>query len=219
MLKFQLDTLDGVDDSVKGLYVETDGKFNLNVEGAPKDLSDNVTRLEKALESERTNSKGLSGQIDAQKLKTAEGSGDIEAMKKQMVEMHQTELAERDATIGSTKAQLRPLTIDNVITSAVSKAGGIADVLKPFIAGKTRLSESGQVEILNDKGEVRFDKSGDNLTIDAYVSSLKEDSTFAGVFKGTSHSGGGTTPSDGGVGASEAKTSLQKIASGLAKMK
>ena len=34
-LKFQLDTLEGVDESVQSMYVEKDGKFVLNIEGLP----------------------------------------------------------------------------------------------------------------------------------------------------------------------------------------
>jgi len=34
-LKYQLDSLDGLDDGVKALYTEVDGKFTLGVEGIP----------------------------------------------------------------------------------------------------------------------------------------------------------------------------------------
>ncbi len=35
-LKYQLDTLDGLDDSVKSLYTEKEGKFVLGIEGLPQ---------------------------------------------------------------------------------------------------------------------------------------------------------------------------------------
>ncbi|NNG62537.1 hypothetical protein HKD51_13290, partial [Pseudomonas fragi] len=35
-LKFQLDTLEGVDETTQGMYVEKDGKFVLNIEGLPQ---------------------------------------------------------------------------------------------------------------------------------------------------------------------------------------
>lgn len=35
-LKYQLDSLDGLDDGVKALYTEVDGKFTLGVEGIPQ---------------------------------------------------------------------------------------------------------------------------------------------------------------------------------------
>jgi len=46
-LKAELDSLDGLDDSLKGLYVEQDGKFRLDAEGV-----DN-SGLKSALEKER----------------------------------------------------------------------------------------------------------------------------------------------------------------------
>jgi hypothetical protein len=36
MLKFQLDTLEGVDEAVRALYTEKDGKFVLGIEGLPQ---------------------------------------------------------------------------------------------------------------------------------------------------------------------------------------
>mgnify|MGYP001092409499 CR=1 FL=1 len=36
MLKFQLDSLDGVDEAVRALYTEKDGKFVLGIEGLPQ---------------------------------------------------------------------------------------------------------------------------------------------------------------------------------------
>lgn len=35
-LKYQLDSLDGLDDGVKALYTEADGKYTLGVEGIPQ---------------------------------------------------------------------------------------------------------------------------------------------------------------------------------------
>ena len=103
-----------------------------------------------------------------------------------------------------------------MITSAVAKEGGITEVLKPYVAGRTRLGESGSVEVLNENGQVMVDKSGNNVSIDSFVSSLKENAAFAGVFKGTTHSGGGSTQSDGSVGSKAEKTTDQKVRDGLA---
>ena len=220
MLKFQLDTLDGVDENIQALYVEKDGKYNLSVDGAPQDMSESVAKLTKALESERGVSKSYKADIDKANMAKAEGSGDVESIKKQMNELHAVEIAGFNDKLASTSAQLRTLTIDNVITSAVAKEGGITEVLKPYVAGRTRLNESGQVEVLSENGkDVMVDKNGDNVSISSFVSSLKENSAFAGVFKGTTHSGGGTTQSDGSVGHKADKTTDQKVRDGLAAMR
>jgi len=59
MLKYTVNSLDDVDSSVQNFYQETDdGKFRLNVEGGPADLSGDVQRLKGALEKEREAHKG-----------------------------------------------------------------------------------------------------------------------------------------------------------------
>ena len=48
-LKLTLDSLDGLDDGVKSLYAEKDGKYRLDVEGI-----EDTSGLKSALEKERT---------------------------------------------------------------------------------------------------------------------------------------------------------------------
>lgn len=217
MLKLQLENLDGLDENLQSLYTEADGKFNLNVEGVPVDKTEDVTKLKSALDAERAISKQFKTENEKAKLAKASNDGDIDSVKKQMSEMHQTEIKGLQDELDSNKAEFRELKIDNVITAAIADGGGIAEVLKPFIANRVRLGENGTVEVLNDNNEVQVDKDGKNVTISSYVSALKEDSKFSGVFKGTTHSGGGTTQSDGGVTANSPKTSQELIKSGLAK--
>lgn len=52
-INFQVDSLDGLDDSVKGLYAEKDGKFQLNVQGLPQ--AEDTTALKNALERQKAN--------------------------------------------------------------------------------------------------------------------------------------------------------------------
>ena len=218
MLKLKLDNLDGLDENLQSLYTEVDGKFNLNVEGVPVDKTEDVTKLKTALDAERAISKQYKTDNEKAKLAKATNEGDVDSIKKQMAEMHQTEIKGLNSTIETNNSELRKLKIDNVITTAIANGGGIAEVLKPFIASRVRLGENGSVEVLNDSNEVQVDKDGNNVTINSYVSALKEDSNFSGVFKGSSHSGGGTTSSEGGVAGNSPKTSQELIKSGLSKM-
>jgi hypothetical protein len=57
MLKYQIDNLEGVDESLRDLYEEINGKFVLKVEDGPKDLTEDVEKLKKALENERNSHK------------------------------------------------------------------------------------------------------------------------------------------------------------------
>lgn len=67
-LKLIVDSLDSVDEGVRGLYTEVDGKFKLDVEGV-----EDVTGLKSALEKERSARRDLE-----KRMKTALSEDDLE---------------------------------------------------------------------------------------------------------------------------------------------
>lgn len=219
MLKAFVDSLDGLDDSVKGFYEEKDGKYRLKVEGL-----DDGSQLKEALQKERENSKKLEADISAMRakqkqdeMKKAEGNNDIEAIKKQMKEAHDEETAGLRNEISGLKANLSQTQIDNVAIDAISKENGISDLLMPFVKNRTRLSEDGKVEVLDDKGQLMVNKDGENLGVIDLVKNLKSDPKYAGAFQGSAHSGGGMPSGEAAGSGAQEKTSLEKIQSGLQK--
>ncbi len=56
MLKFQLDTLEGVDESVRAFYTEKDGKYVLGIEGLPQpaDVSGLKSKVEELLAEKKS---------------------------------------------------------------------------------------------------------------------------------------------------------------------
>ena len=59
-LQFEVASLEGVDEAVKGLYAEVDGKFQLNIEGMPKADAEGMRT---ALEAARREAKDIKGQV------------------------------------------------------------------------------------------------------------------------------------------------------------
>lgn len=70
-LKAVLESLDGLDDTLKGLYTERNGKFYIDAEGV--EFEEDVKALKNALQRERDGKKSLTEQ-----LKAFEGIGDPE---------------------------------------------------------------------------------------------------------------------------------------------
>jgi hypothetical protein len=62
-LKFQVESLEGIEDNLHSLYREDNGKYTLDVEGV-KPISE-VERVQKALDSERKSSKTYKDQYSA----------------------------------------------------------------------------------------------------------------------------------------------------------
>ncbi|UPK86794.1 hypothetical protein E5221_18185 [Pseudomonas sp. A2] len=69
-LKFQLDSLEGVEESVAALYVEKDGKFVLDIDGLPQ--QEDVTGLKAKVTNEVTDKPAVGHQITAPDLITGE---------------------------------------------------------------------------------------------------------------------------------------------------
>lgn len=219
MLKTQLDTLEGVDEKFHSLYEEKDGKFTLTGVELP-----DTSGLKKALDAEREEKKTyaeqlkeLTKKVDADKLKTAEKNNDIEAVKAEMVKLHQAELETANTRANDFEKKLNTLMIDNAALDAITKERGIPELLMPIVKGRAKLNE-GKVEVLTSEGKPMVDKEGNSVGLLGLVKELKENALYAGAFQGSSHTGGNSKGENAGQGASQ-KSSMDKIASGLQKLK
>ena len=140
-LKLTVDSLDGMDDNIKGLYVEKDGKFVLPVDGI-----ENTDGLKSALASERKRAADLEKQtktwktlgktpeeiaelLEAQELRAqtdAERKGEWDKLRAQMNEKHQTELRTKDETIGQMRKRLEAELVDAKATAAIASANVVS---------------------------------------------------------------------------------------------
>lgn len=106
----------------------------------------------------------------------------------------------KDKKISSLSRQLEKHLIDNSAVSAINEAGGATELLVPIIRSNTAVVtlENGNlaIRVIDENGQERMSPkagSSDPMTINEYVSELKNDSKFARAFSASKHSGSGAT--------------------------
>jgi hypothetical protein len=208
-LKAVLDTLDGLPDGQKSLYVETDdGKFRLDAEGI-----EDVGGLKSALDKERRAKKELSdklkklGDIDIDEIEKlradaeerAEKGDDIEKKLASAQKKFDREKAELDTKLLARDKKIHQLVAEDKARDAIEAAGGRPKVLLPHVLTNTKvIEEDGDfvAVVIDEKGNERTAKSGDKrFSLEDLVLELKADEEFASAFNGTGASGTGAPPS------------------------
>lgn len=97
-------------------------------------------------------------ELEAQKQR-----GEFDSILKQTVE-------KKDAEINSYKQKLQETLIDGALTAAASRSNAVDTAqVTALLKGRTRLSEDGTVEVLDDKGTPRYNDKGDLLSVDEMV--------------------------------------------------
>lgn len=140
-LKAVLDSLEGVDDAVKGLYVERDGKHYLDAEGV-----EDVSGLKSSLEKQKREAKEarealkrydgidpeefqrLKEAADAAEAKKLEAEGNYKEIRERDAKAHAKELEKRDAEIGRRDRFIEKLVIENELNAAIEKVGVIPEL-------------------------------------------------------------------------------------------
>lgn len=194
MLKFELDTLDGVDESLAGLYEQKGDKFRLKVEGI-----DPADELKEALRKEREDRKAAKERADALEREARERQdddarkrGDSEALEKSWQEKLTKRETEYEEKLKERDSRLQDLTVG----AAAREIAGIA--LKGSEAVIARLAkdrlryEDGKVVVLDSEGK----KSA--LTPDELREEMKRDPALAPLIEGSKASGGGAGGAKGG---------------------
>lgn len=219
-LKFEIDSLDGLDEKVRGLYVEHDGKFRLAVDGLPE--VEDVTPLKTALQKERKAAAdaakrakqyeglGLTAEEIAELVEEkkraeedkAKNAGEWDKLKNQLNDQHQTELKQRDQSVASMKTTLEKYLINAQAVSAIAAEKGIPELLLPHVQRFTRVVEQDgeyAVQIVDAKGDPRINAKGEPLTISDLIQEMKSDvKVYGRAFEGSGQSGGGTRPNNDG---------------------
>lgn len=214
-LKLSVDSVDGLDDAVRGLYVEKDGKFHLDVDGI-----EDTTGLKNALSAERRRAADLEKKVKgwersgktpdeiAELVEAAEAKAQTEAEKKgewdklrtQMNDKHAQDLKAKDETIGQMKKRLEAELIDAKAVSAIAAARGVPDLLLPHVQRHVKVDDSFNVVVVDSKGDPRVNGKGEPLSIADLIEEMKANETFGRAFEGSGHSGSGMRPNAGGGG-------------------
>lgn len=208
VLKLTVESLDGLDDSVKSLYKEDNGKFRLDLDGyedttglkAQRDalLNEKKEAQRKAKEAEEA--------AKAAAEEAARKSGDVSALEKSWQEkLAATESNYKNLNESLTK-QIHGLTVGQTATKLAAELAisGSADVLLPHI--QSRLT----VEIKDGAPSVRvLDLQGKPtaLTVDELKQEFISNKAFAPLIAASKATGGGA--SSGGGGAAKTMTKNQ----------
>ncbi len=212
-LKYQLDTLDGLDDSVKSLYTEKEGKFVLGIEGLPQpeDVSGLKAKVDELLGEKKAAEKKAHEAEDAARLEREEAarkSGNVEELERSWTEKFTRREAELNGMLeqerGTLSGQIRDLTVGRTATDIASALAvqGSAKALLPHIERRLSVEQrDGKpvVVVLDAQGKLSA------ATLDELKAEIANDAAFAPLIAGSKASGGGAGGAGGGGGAPKGK--------------
>lgn len=213
MLKFQLDTLEGVDEAVRALYTEKDGKFVLGIEGLPQqeDVSGLKAKVDELLGEKKAAEKKAREAEDAARLEREEAarkSGNVEELERSWTEKFNRREAELNGMLeqerGTLSGQIRDLTVGRTATDIASALAvqGSAKALLPHIERRLSVEQrDGKpvVVVLDAQGKLSA------ATLDELKAEIANDTAFAPLIAGSKASGGGAGGAGGGGGAPKGK--------------
>jgi multidrug efflux pump subunit AcrA (membrane-fusion protein) len=224
-LKLIIDRLDDVDESLRSLYEEKDGKFHLNVDGiedntqikadlrkANKEAADRRRELEAWKKSGKSPEEieeliAAAARLEEEKLK---GAGDWDKLKAQMNEKHEQALRAKDAVIATKDAEVSAMRkslerhlIKAQATAEIAANKGEPELLLPVVERFMRVNEDNgnySTQIVDEKGDPRVDAKGNPLSLSALMTELRANEKYGRAFEGSGHSGGGMPPGNGSGG-------------------
>jgi len=219
MLKYQIDSLDGLDDSTRALYTEKDGKFVLGVEGIPQGedvtgLKNKVTELlNEKKESERLR-KEAEDKARQEREEALRKSGNVEELEKSWSEKYtrrETELSQQLETERTTlSAQIRDLTVGRMATDLAGELAvqGSAKALLPHLERRLGVeTRDGKptVVVLGQDGKLSA------ATVDELKKEFASDPAFAPLIAGSKASGGGAGGAGKGGGAAQKRSDMTPV--------
>ncbi|VVO68320.1 hypothetical protein PS865_01185 [Pseudomonas fluorescens] len=213
MLKFQLDTLEGVDEAVRALYTEKDGKFVLGIEGLPQqeDVSGLKAKVDELLGEKKLAEKKAREAEEAARLEREEAarkSGNVEELERSWSEKYNRRDAELNGMLEQERqtlsGQIRDLTVGRTATDIASALAvqGSAKALLPHIERRLSVEQrDGKpvVVVLDAQGKLSA------ATLDELKAEIANDAAFAPLIAGSKASGGGAGGAGGGGGAPKGK--------------
>lgn len=210
-LKFEVDTVEGLDAPIAGLYEKTEGgKYRLKVEGIEdttglKRQRDELLSEKKAA-AQRAKEAEEAARIAAEE--AARKSGDVSALEKSWQEKYAKGIGEKDSELSALRGSLNKMLVDNVAVSLANELAvqGSAAILIPHIKARLDVDTSGgepKTIVLGADGK----RSA--LTIDELKAEIAANQAFAPVLAGSKATGGGASGTGAGGGAAKTVTRAQ----------
>lgn len=203
-LQYQVDSLEGLDDSIKALYTEKDGKYVLGVDGLPAPQNDDLdglkTKVQELLNEKKTE-QAKAQASEAARSKAAEdaakASGDITALEKSWSDKLTAKETELTTQIKARDDQIYQLTVGQTAQALAAKLAvqGCSDVLLPHLTN--RLS----VETVDGQPKIRVKDLQGNpsaATLEDLEKEYRSDARFKTVIAASNASGGGANGAQGG---------------------
>lgn len=204
MLKYAIESLDGLDEKVANFYEPADDGFRLKVEGIPReDVSglkkkvDELLAEKKAADARRKEAEESARQAAEE---AARKSGDVSALEKSWQEKLSRIEQERAQAVEQAQAQIKALTVGRTATDIAAEIAvpGSSKVLLPHITARLATDIRDGVPTV-----VVLDAHGkpSASTLDELKQELANDPAFAPLIVGSRASGGGATGAkSGGAG-------------------
>ena len=210
-LKFQLDSLEGVEESVAALYVEKDGKFVLGIDGLPQqeDVTGLKAKVQELLDEKKAEAdkrKAAEEQARLEREEALRKSGNVEELEKSWSEKYNRREAELTGTLESERAtlqgQIRDLTVGRTATEIATALAvpGSAKALLPHIERRLSVEQRDgkpTVVVLDAAGKLSA------ATLDELKAEFTNDPAFGPLIAGSKASGGGAGGAGKGGGAAK----------------
>lgn len=209
MLKLETDSLDSIDEPLRGLYEEKEGKFRLKVDGLP-DVSGLKKKLDELMDESKAakrKAKEIEEAAERERAEALAKSGDVESLRKSYDEKFGKTKTEYETQIQNYQQQLQRLTVGQTATTLAAELAipGSAPVLLPHI--QARLSME-----IRDGQPVTVVMSADGkpsaMTIEELKTELSANPAFAPIIAASKAAGGGA--SGGGNGGGAAKKAVTR---------
>lgn len=221
-----VESLDSLDDSVKGLYTQAENGYILNVKPVAGYALENVHGLKTALGKERKRGDELEGRFkkfgeidpevaskaiqELEKYKNFDPKSEADKLAQEKFKFLEEQLKskykeEKDGLLtklNSIAAQFEKATVESEAVSAISKLEGNVKLLLPHIKAQiaTSIKDDGTFTytVVDGNGVPRIgDSNGSPMTIEQLVSEMRNSDTYAIAFKAQNKTGGGITPTVG----------------------
>jgi len=204
MLKLETDSLDSIDEPLRGLYEEKEGKFRLKVDGLPNDegLKKKNQELLDELKGFKRTQKEKDEQLERERQELMAKNGDVESLRKSYEDKFGKITSEFGEKEKSYQQQLQRLTVGQTATTLASELAipGSAAVLLPHIQARLSMEirDGEPVTVV-----IGPDGKPSALTIDDLKSEIAANQAFAPIIAASKAAGGGASGSGNGGGAAK----------------
>jgi len=211
MLKFKLESLDGLTDEIKALYEEKDGVFYLKqIDGMPpsEDVSGLKAKVQELLDEKKAESEKVrTAEEEARKAKEekARKEGDFQSLAESYEQKIQTlegkvQNLEQEKTDILKQGEQREVERQATLMAAELSRGHNQELLASFIGQRLRV-EDGEIKVTDEKGNLTIS------TVDQLKEEFRTNPKFGALVIASEANGGGATNNQGTGGAGDKKLS------------